>query len=160
MFAERLENEKLIELDKYRKKSKKANKNAECSPNKVEDLNLEAIRSLFNDFIDNKLKEEQLQPVINNKNMDINNKKDSCEGCEELKIMKKKMEFQIPTVTIVYIILFSMLLSCSIFSFVLSITGIVTLIHPFISLLSIIGSVGMIVTAVVSIYDWKEFLKR
>ncbi|WP_195979886.1 hypothetical protein [Clostridium butyricum] len=79
---------------------------------------------------------------------------------EELDVMKVKMNISIPKITIIYIVLSSIATSFFAFNLFLTIFKGIAIIHPFTSLVFLVGSIGLLVTAIVSIKDWREFLKN
>jgi len=78
----------------------------------------------------------------------------------ELKRMKIKVGISIPKITIIYIVLSSMSSSFFAFSLILAISKNIVIIHPFHSLVSLVGSIGLLITSIASIKDWREFLKN
>jgi hypothetical protein len=101
---------------------------------------------------------------INNKNVDsINNSSINIERedfYKEIETMKEKINCSIPKVTIVYIIASSMALMFFAFSFIITIFMSFYIMNPFISFISSIGSLGLLITAIVSLKDWRRFLKN
>lgn len=106
------------------------------------------------------IEKKLVSPGIKSNNMESTTNNDVVEDLyKELDIMKSKLDLSIPRITIIYIILASMSLSFFLTAFIVMLIKRIYIIHPFICITSIIGSLGLVFTSVVSIKDWRKFIK-
>jgi|GEM_PF-6422608 len=78
----------------------------------------------------------------------------------DMKNVRIKLDYPIPNVTIVFIIISSIMLSFFLMSFVLTVFNNIYIMHPFYSFSSAIGALGILITSIASIKDWRGFIKN
>lgn len=77
---------------------------------------------------------------------------------KEIELMKHKLNYSIPIPSIIYIVITSITLGGSMLALFLQLTGQLIAWDIRYSLGGVIVSLGLLVTAVISLKDWKEFL--
>ena len=77
----------------------------------------------------------------------------------DMKNDKIKLNYSIPNATIVFIVISSLFLAFFSMSFILTVFKNIYIMHPFYSFSLAIGALGILVTSITSIKDWREFIK-
>lgn len=143
--------DKIIDFDELiNKKNRKSCKKQYMKSDA--DLLLDMVADMVSERIKNK------NNVLKADELDINNREVCCDECKELKVMKNKLKFYIPSVTIIYIILSSMSIVFFAFNLIIALYKDIVFINPYYSFCFMVGSIGLLITSVVSIYDWKEYI--
>ncbi|KOR24217.1 hypothetical protein [Clostridium sp. L74] len=102
---------------------------------------------------------DEFKTRIKNVQSDINSKEDK-QLIKENKILQMKLGIRTPKVSIVYIIASSISMTFFFMTFLLFIFKGYLIIHPFISLISLIASIGLLITAILSLYEFNDYLKK
>lgn len=163
----------VIKLDDYlnKKENIKESKNT-FEPNKHIEEKKELLRKMFDEFLESDCfskesndKEEAIVDKDDNKvikNYETVNtiKTNICDNCKEVELMKLKAKQPIPKAIIIYIVMSS--ISFGVFATTLIITLIlkVKILSIESCIVGMLSTLGLLITSVVSINDWRKFIKN
>ncbi|OSA89571.1 UNVERIFIED_ORG: hypothetical protein B2H93_16035 [Clostridium botulinum] len=174
MNSEVCDNERVVKLQDYISKKDKIKEfpsNIQLNEQRMEEKT-EFLRKMFTEFL-----ESDIMPVImdgkkeismdgyendcikNNKNVN-NIKNNCCDMLKEVELMKIKSSQPIPKAIIVYIILSAIVFGIFSAIFVITLFFKIRILSVESCIVGIISTLGLLATSIVSINDWRKFIKN
>lgn len=166
-------NKNIVELDKFIEKKRAREKNSIYYEHREDDEKYEFMRLMLNEAVNEAIHElkaidmEEHNLKINSENsireekeVILNDNKNCVVNCKELKNLNMKLSISIPKAILAYVIGSSMAFSIFTTIFVLTIAKGIEIMDLLTCLVFMIGTLGLLVTSIAAINDWRNFIKN
>lgn len=162
----------VIKFDDYINKKKNIKEPKDTiESNKSAEEKKELLKQMLSEFLESDYfvtesneKEETIvtedKKVIKNKENVNTIETNICDNCKEVEVMKLKAKQPIPKAIIVYIVMSSISFGIFLTIFIIDILLKIKIISLESCIVGIISTLGLLSTAIVSINDWRNFLKN